>query len=119
MGLYRNALALPGLRVIFQNPDDQAYFIDNKLVAPEKTVLIRGSGVNMEKFAPTPLPDNEKPVVLFVGRLLWSKGIKELFEAASILKEEGLDFTLRIVGEPDEKNPEAASKQYIMELHNQ
>lgn len=106
--LYRNALALPGIRVIFQNPDNRQHFLDNRLVAPEKTVLIRGSGVDMEKFKKTPLPNNTPPVVLFVGRLLWSKGIRELVAAARILREQKVDFRLVVVGEPDELNPESA-----------
>jgi glycosyltransferase involved in cell wall biosynthesis len=119
IALYQNALALPGIRVIFQNPDDQNYFIENKIVEKEKTVLIRGSGVDMTKFAPTPQPNNDVPVVLFVGRLLKSKGIFDLIEAAKTLKAEGIKFTLRVVGEPDDRNPEAISKEEITKLHKE
>lgn len=119
MALYRNALALPGIRVIFQNPDDRSYFIDNKLVDANKTLLIRGSGVNMEKFKPSPQPENPQPVILFVGRLLWNKGIKELVEAARILKNENLKFTLKIVGGPDDRNPEAVPKAFLDQLHSE
>lgn len=116
--LYRNALAMPGVRVIFQNPDDQQYFIDSGIVDANKTLLIRGSGVNMQKFAPTPPPRNENPVILFVGRLLWSKGIRELVEAATKLKGEGLKFTLKIVGVPDDRNPEAVPSTFLKENHD-
>lgn len=119
MALYRNALALPGIRVIFQNPDDRAYFIDNELVAANKTLLIRGSGVNMEKFKTTPQPNNPRPVILFVGRLLWNKGIKELVEASRILKLEKLEFNLKIVGGPDDRNPEAVPEAYLKSLHEE
>lgn len=119
IALYRNALALPGIRVIFQNPDDRAYFVDHHLVDAHKTLLIRGSGVNMEKFKPSPQPENPQPVILFVGRLLWNKGIKELVEAARILKNENLKFTLKIVGGPDDRNPEAVPKAFLEELHEQ
>jgi len=119
IALYQNALALSGIRVIFQNPDDQNYFIENKIVEKEKTVLIRGSGVDMTKFAPTPQPNNDVPVVLFVGRLLKSKGIFDLIEAAKLLKGEGIKFTLRVVGEPDDRNPEAISKEEITKLHKE
>lgn len=117
IALYRNALALPGIRVIFQNPDDRAYFVDHKIIDPAKTLLIRGSGVNMEKFVPSPQPSNPRPVILFVGRLLWNKGIRELIEAVQILKKENLDFTLRMVGSPDDRNPEAVPKKYLDDLH--
>jgi glycosyltransferase involved in cell wall biosynthesis len=113
--MYRNALALPGLRVIFQNPDNRQYFLDNKLVDIEKTVLIRGSGVDMQKFIKTPLPRTEVPTILYVGRLLWSKGIRELVKAAEILRERKVPFNLVIVGEPDELNPESANPAVIKE----
>jgi glycosyltransferase involved in cell wall biosynthesis len=113
MALYRNALALPGIRVIFQNPDDREYFVSHRLAPLEKTILIRGSGVDMMKFPPHPLPINKKPKILFVGRLLWSKGIGELVDAAINLKNEGLDFTLQIVGSPDDRNPNAVSTEFI------
>lgn len=116
--LYQNALSMPGVRVIFQNPDDQSYFIKKGLVDAEKTLLIRGSGVDMEKFRPTPLAENKSTIILFVARLLWSKGIRELFEAAKILKSEGLSFELKIVGSPDERNPEAVPESYLKEFHN-
>lgn len=119
VALYRNALALPGVRVIFQNPDDRQYFIDYRMVEEHKTILIRGSGVDMKKFAPTPLPQTDTPVVLFVGRLLWSKGIRELIQAAQTLKAEGLRFRLLIVGAPDERNPEAVSPAEMKRWHEQ
>ena len=117
--LYRNAFAHSGIRVIFQNPDDRAYFIENSLVDADKTLLIRGSGVNMTKFKPSPQANNSKPVILFVGRLLWNKGIKELVEAARILKTEKLSFTLKIVGGPDFRNPEAVPETYLKSLHEE
>lgn len=117
--LYHYAFRKPGIRVIFQNPDDRAFFITNQLVKVEKTLLIRGSGVDMNKFKPSPQANNLSPVVLFVGRLLWNKGIRELIEAAKVLKTEKLDFCLRIVGGPDRKNPGAVPVEYLEELHEQ
>ena len=115
--LYKNALAIPGIRVIFQNPDDQSYFVENNFVEKSKTILIRGSGVDMQKFKPTPSPQNEVPIVLFVGRLLWNKGVRELVEASKQLKQE-IKFRLIVVGSPDERNPEAVPVNYLKELHS-
>jgi glycosyltransferase involved in cell wall biosynthesis len=78
-------------------------------------VLIRGSGVDMQKFIKTPLPRTEVPTILYVGRLLWSKGIRELVKAAEILRERKVPFNLVIVGEPDELNPESANPAVIKE----
>jgi glycosyltransferase involved in cell wall biosynthesis len=116
--LYRFAMSYKNLRVIFQNPDDQTYFVENNLVDRSKTVLIRGSGVNVEKFQHLPLPNNEMPVVLFAGRLLWSKGIRELIEATKKLKSR-MSFKLVLVGEPDEQNPECVPRRYLEELQSE
>ena len=117
--LYRLAFLTNGIRVIFQNPDDREFFIKNNLVDENKTLLIRGSGVNMEKFRPSSQATNPTPVVLFVGRLLWNKGIRELVQAVRILKAEKLDFTLKIVGGPDDRNPAAVPRDYLENLHNE
>lgn len=117
VALYRNALAMPGIRVIFQNPTDRQYFIDHKLVDENKTILIRGSGVDMNKFTPSPLPSPDIPTVLFVGRLLWSKGLKELIEAAQLVRKKGTQFNLMIVGEPDDRNPGAVPLKVLEQWH--
>ncbi|MBZ0301841.1 MAG: glycosyltransferase family 4 protein, partial [Anaerolineae bacterium] len=82
---YRAALSHPNSCTIFQNPDDRDFFVRSGLVDAAHAVLIRGSGVDVEVFAPRPEPDG-KPVVLFAGRLLWQKGIGEFVEAARRLQ---------------------------------
>jgi glycosyltransferase involved in cell wall biosynthesis len=77
-------------RVFFQNHDDKTEFIQNGLVKAEKTVIINGSGVNLEKFKPTPLPI--EPAFLFIGRLIKDKGIMEYLEACKEVKVKHLKF---------------------------
>jgi glycosyltransferase involved in cell wall biosynthesis len=50
-GLYRLALSGNKVRVIYQNSDDRDSFVGWGLVARERTRLIRGSGVDVLKFA--------------------------------------------------------------------
>lgn len=117
VALYRNALAMPGIRVIFQNPTDRQYFIEHKLVDEHKTLLIRGSGVDMLKFKPSELPHTQVPTVLFVARLLWTKGIRELIGAATQVRADGHDFRLMIVGEPDDRNPDTVPRDVLEKWH--
>jgi glycosyltransferase involved in cell wall biosynthesis len=84
---YRLALRHPNSCTIFQNPDDQRFFIEQGLIDPAKAILIRGSGVDMTRFTPQPEPDGT-PVVLFAGRLLWQKGIGEFVAAARRLRDQ-------------------------------
>lgn len=53
-GLYRMALSRSA-KVFFQNPDDQALFIEGGLVRAEVTELLPGSGVDLMRFAPLPI----------------------------------------------------------------
>lgn len=92
------------VRVVFQNPDDRALFLGRGIVDPSRCAIVRGSGVDTERFAPSEEPAGP-PVVLLASRLLWDKGVGELVEAARILRGEGLDFRLVLAGEPDPANP--------------
>jgi hypothetical protein len=66
--LYRRTLS--GTRVLFQNPHDRQDFIAEGLVTSEQTVLVRSSGVNLEKFILAPEPEGT-PLVVLAGRMLY------------------------------------------------
>ncbi len=69
--------------VFFQNRDDLAIFLAKKFVIPEQAVIIPGSGVDYDYYAPLPQKrKDEKFVFLFISRLIKDKGILEYVEAA-------------------------------------
>jgi glycosyltransferase involved in cell wall biosynthesis len=92
--------------VIFQNPDDKLIFLENHLVDPERVALIRGSGVDNQRFMPRPETDGI-PVVILPGRLLWDKGVGEFVEAAQRVQADGLRARFVLVGDSDSENPAA------------
>lgn len=53
---FRALLNGPLSRVIVQNPDDQRLLAERRLVAPERMVLIKGSGVDLARYRPAPEP---------------------------------------------------------------
>lgn len=73
-------------KVIFQNSDDIAELVKGGYLPESKTAKVDGSGVNMQRFARTDLP--EKPVFLMVSRIIREKGVIEYCEAARIVKSE-------------------------------
>ena len=107
--LLKTALAHRNSRMIFQNPDDQARFINLGLIDPARTVLIRGSGVDTDVFVPQPEFD-DTPVVMFAGRLLWPKGLGEFVEAARRLKGQA---RFVIVGYPEATSPDSVPLEQL------
>lgn len=106
---YRVALAHGNSTVIFQNPDDRRLMVDAHLVPANRTTLIKGSGVDMRRFVPTPQPPGI-PLVVLASRMLWDKGIGEFVEAARSLRREGVSARFALVGDTDPGNPAAVTK---------
>ena len=117
--LYRKILHARRGHVVFQNPDDLGAFIEAGLVAPEKTVLIRSSGVCLKRFAPRPGgPETNSsafPNVLFVGRLIKEKGVFDFVEAARLVKSRKDEVGFQMAGAPDPGNPSSISADTLSE----
>lgn len=107
-------LALAGTSVIFQNSDDRDYFVNAGLVKSEQTILIRGSGIELQKFSVTAEPVGESLVVL-PGRMLFDKGVNEFVQAARILRGDGIAARFILVGDTDNDNPASLSTSQILE----
>ncbi len=113
--LYKKAFSATSL-VAFQNRDDQALFQDLGLCPAQKTTLIKGSGINTTYFCPLPkTQENSDLIYLFVGRLLYDKGVVELLAAARQLKQEHPATQFWIVGAIDQGNPSAISEEMLQE----
>lgn len=91
-------------KVFFQNRDDLKVFVDHGIVREEKAVMLHGSGVNIEKFSPAPLP--EKPGFLCISRLIRDKGVREYLDAARKLHTLRPEVSCVLVG-PFDTNPSA------------
>ncbi|HEX8240121.1 MAG TPA: glycosyltransferase family 4 protein [Allosphingosinicella sp.] len=96
MLMYRRALAASKL-VIFQNEDDRSDFRRLRLLAADKpTLIVNGSGVDLEHFTPEPVPDGIS--FLMIARFLRDKGIREYGAAAARLKAEFPEVRIRLAG---------------------
>lgn len=114
---YRMAFAHPRAKVIFQNQDDRADFVNSGLVPNRKTSLVRGSGVDVEMFNVTPESTDQVTVVL-PSRMLWDKGVKEFVEAAGILNKERRRARFVLVGVNELGNPASVPSKTLSGWHD-
>jgi glycosyltransferase involved in cell wall biosynthesis len=115
---YRLLLNPQRSRVIFENPDDATYFVDNGVVRPADAIVIRGAGIDVRKFQPVNSLAGP-PVVALVARMLRDKGVYEFVEAAHRLHEEGVAARFVLVGDPDPENPASIPSQQLRAWHGQ
>jgi glycosyltransferase involved in cell wall biosynthesis len=115
---YRLLLNPRRSRVIFENPDDAAYFVKSGVVRATDAVVIRGAGIDLRKFQPVNPPAGP-PVVGLVARMLRDKGVCEFVEAAHRLHEAGVAARFVLVGDPDPENPASIPLEQLRSWHGQ
>jgi glycosyltransferase involved in cell wall biosynthesis len=103
--------------VVFQNTDDQEVFRSLGITRGKDTVKVPGSGVDLTRFQPSPLPALHRPGrrFLFVGRLLGDKGIVEYVEAAAAIRKTRDDCEFVVVGSTLSDNPAAVPVATVAE----
>lgn len=122
--LYRQAFRLSN-GCIFVNPDDAAYMVSKKIISAEKVRIIKGIGVDLDKFSMQRYPPEKqasirkaldvesKTVVLMVARAIWDKGIREFYEAAETVKKAYPDAEFLLAGGLDAGNPSCAEESFL------
>ena len=111
--LYRSAFGqLP--RVFFQNEDDRDIFLERRIIRPEQARLLPGSGIDLDHFAPTAMPDPAAPpVFLMIARLLRDKGVIEFVEAARIIKAQHPQARFQLLGALGAQNRTAIDQAMV------
>jgi glycosyltransferase involved in cell wall biosynthesis len=110
--LYRAVLRRPNTATILQNEDDLREFTQRRLLASTSVVVIRGAGVDLDEFRPSPEPAGPVTFAL-VGRMLRDKGVQDFVEAARTLRAEGVEARFVLVGEPDPPNPTSLAESQL------
>jgi glycosyltransferase involved in cell wall biosynthesis len=110
---------------IFQNRQDKEYFEQNGLIAPDRAVLIPGSGIDLDGFdraisegqTPAQLRDalglGDAEVVITVTRLTRQKGIPALLNAAAIVRKVRPGVRFVLVGPRESEGPLAVTHAEI------
>ena len=118
LSLYRVAMRHANQRVIFQNPIDKQTLVAAGGVKENKTRMIRGSGVDLDEYSMLPEPDG-LPIVVMASRLLKDKGVCEFVEAARIINSKHVKAHFKLIGEPDNGNPESVTNDQVQSWQNE
>ena len=101
-------------RVIFQNAEDRRRLLEAGAAVARKSVLIRGSGVDVRRLRPIPEPRG-RPVVALCARMIWEKGVREFVEAARFLRDRGTTARFILIGDTQPSNPRAVPVETLRE----
>jgi len=98
-------------KVFFQNSQNEQLFLDKNIVKKNKSILLPGSGVNLNDNECIYYPKDTGDIrFVFLGRIMKEKGIYELIEAFKTLSNKYDNIYLDIYGFCDENNQEFLNK---------
>ena len=110
--LYRSALQHPNQVIVVQNERDRATLERLPLPQSSRFEHFYGSGVDLLRFAPKPLPVGV-PIVVLAARLLKDKGIHDFAAAGRMLRTNGVKIRLALCGSLDPGNPAGLSQREL------
>lgn len=113
--LIRYSLGRQARRVIIENNDDFKNLVDGGFAKKYSIALIKGAGVDTEKFDYKPEPDGQVRVIM-VSRLLRDKGVQEFIDAANLVKARKNTVQLVLVGDVDDGNPTSLTAEQLNKL---
>jgi glycosyltransferase involved in cell wall biosynthesis len=113
--LIRYSLGRQTRRVIIENNDDFNNLVAGGFAKNDSIALIKGAGVDTEKFDYKPEPDGQVRVIM-VSRLLRDKGVQEFTDAATLIKARESTVQFVLVGAVDDGNPTSLTAEQLTEL---
>lgn len=112
---------------VFVNTSDPQYMIDNNIIGAKKVNIIKSVGIDTKKnniacynFSKldsirSNLNVKNNLVVLMVARAIKDKGVKEFYEAASIIVNKQKDVEFILIGGTDEGNHTNINKDFLLQ----
>ncbi|MDC1236526.1 glycosyltransferase family 4 protein [Pelagibacteraceae bacterium] len=116
--LYRLAFNHSNQIVIVQNQEDAKVLRGWGVLNSNKVKLLKGSGVQLEKFIN--LEDTPGiPVVCFASRLLLDKGVYDFVSAARLLKKRKVQARFFLAGDLDTQNPKGINMEDLKKIREE
>ena len=102
--------------VMVQNADDAAFANEKLRIPLDRTVLVGGAGVDLERF-PLQARSPESPRrVAMVARMLESKGVRDLVDASSLLDRWDVEHEVVLVGPVDSSSSEGLNETELLAM---
>lgn len=99
--------------LFFQNEADLAVFRESGLLGDTPVTLLPGSGVDLQRFQLSGLPENNPVTFLMIARLLGDKGVREYAAAAFELKNLGVNARCLLLGQLGVSNRTAITAEEV------
>jgi glycosyltransferase involved in cell wall biosynthesis len=107
------AFSQRGFSFIFQNPDDEQLFKNLNFEVGNKFYLIKGAGVDLDKYTYTERINLNNISFILIARMLKDKGISEFIRASRIVTEQYPDSKFILVGDLDNNNLASYTKNEL------
>jgi glycosyltransferase involved in cell wall biosynthesis len=91
--------------VVLENAADRDLMVARKMVRRWQTAVVSGCGIDIAQYTPTDIPGGRRIVFAYFGRLLYDKGLREFYEAARLVRAEGINAAFYLYGPLDRQNP--------------
>jgi glycosyltransferase involved in cell wall biosynthesis len=101
--------------IVVQNPEDRAA-LAGLGIDVGRVALIRGSGVDIDRFVPLPEPDGDTVTMALVSRMLRDKGVLDAAAAVRRLRAQGLAIELLLAGPTDPDNANSLTPEVLRSL---
>ncbi len=106
-----------GVNFIFQNEDDKSNFND-KFGLSARSIIIEGSGVQIEKIKYISRDFNDEIKILFAGSLFNNKGVNEFYNAAKLLSNNLENISFHIAGRYYPSNSQSITHRLFQKIKN-
>jgi len=116
-------------KIWFTNKNDLKYFQSKKIINLNKVILTRNY-IDTDIYNPKKINNKRKdklikelrlkkntPVVILVGRMIFSKGIKEFIDSSLIVKKVYKDIIFILIGPEEKNNPDSVPSNYLKKLN--
>ena len=111
--LYKFAIS-DNNKIIFHNHEDKKIFIKEGISKSFNSFVVLGSGVDTSYFKFSKL-SKKKNIFLFVGRLLWNKGVMQFIEVSNYFKDKE-SVLFYVLGECTDNIKNGITRNYLNNL---